>query len=131
MSLGKIASGVATGGVFGGMLGYLPDMMANKADEFKDTKKKTNNTPDEISGATATMFVIFIILVVILTILFLIAIYKMMPSYKALHLVMTLLLGCLWYMPALFYYCVMNDYTLVNRQPTVTVNNRFRNSRYL
>ena len=62
-----------------------------------------------------------------------------MPSYKVLHTIMTLFIGPVWYIPALIYYCVVNDYILVLPGGNINsagmnigaMNNRSRNARYL
>jgi hypothetical protein len=133
-----LASGILGGGV-GAMLSAL-----NSKEKFKNSTKKDEEDAATVFAAVAgvgVVLMIFLVILFILSIVFLIAIYKMMPSYKALHTIMTFFIGPIWYIPALIYYCVANDYTLVlpgmmsgmNKVAANmgAMNNRARNARYL
>lgn len=130
-NIDKLATGLMTGGLAGVAVAAMNNKPAET--EKKSTPKNkssfTNtNKDDELLGLAAGLLifvVIFLIVCIILIIFFLVAIYKMMPSYKALHVIMTLLLGAFWYMPVLIYYCVSNDYVLSTSGPAL--NNRGRN----
>lgn len=135
-----VVSEVLAGSVLGGGVGALLSAINGK-EKFKNTKKDDDDDGAAVFGAIAgvtVVLIIFLVILLILSIIFLIAIYKMMPSYKALHTLMTFFIGPIWYIPALIYYCVANDYTLMLPGFSSSVganmgamNNRTRNSKYL
>lgn len=135
MDIQKLATAAGSAGIVGALFA------SGSKDTFKDTKKKTTVTktePDtdaELTDLFMKFEVIGIVIGVItfiLAILFLFAIYKMVPDYKVLHTVMSLLFSSLWYIPVLFYYCVIKDYTLTPMTMPAANNNRARNSaRYM
>jgi hypothetical protein len=140
MDIQKIATAAGSTGLIGALFA------SGSKDTFKDTKKTTAtksspteaDTDAELTDLFMKFEVIGIVIGVIsfiLAILFLFAIYKMVPDYKVLHTVMSLLFSSLWYVPVLFYYCVIKDYTLTPMTMTASTganNNRSRNSaRYL
>ena len=109
-----------SGFMAGGIAGVGAAALSKQASSFKNvaTKKVADDpttTTDSDSGSSTWDVVSGIILIVtiILSIIFLVAIYRMMPNYKVLHVIMTILIGPLWYMPAFIYYCVTNDYVLM------------------
>ena len=112
----KIDSTLGTGLMTGGIAGAALSWTAKSVSTFKNSKKDTSDEDAAVlAGMTSGIFilvVIFLIICIILSIIFLVAVYKMMPSFKALHTIMTLIFGSFWFMPALIYYCVANDYTL-------------------
>ena len=133
-----VVSEVLAGSVLGGGVGALLSAI-NSKEKFKNTNKDDDDAAmfGAIAGITVVLL-IFLVILFILSIVFLIAIYKMMPSYKALHTLMTFFIGPIWYIPALIYYCVANDYTLMLPGFSSSVganmgamNNRTRNSKYL
>jgi len=119
----------------GGVIGAAVSMFTKESSKFKDTAKKTKSDDEAIAagmiGGFSVFFIILVIVFAILSLVFLVAIYKMVPSYKVLHTIMSFLLGALWYMPVLIHYCVTNDYTLSLSSGMAANNNRARNSRYL
>ena len=143
MDIQKIATAAGSAGLVGALFA------SGSKDTFKDTKKTTTTTKSspakteadtdaELNDLFMKFEVIGIVIGVvsfILAILFLFAIYKMVPDYKVLHTVMSLLFSSVWYIPVLFYYCVIKDYTLTPMTMTSATganNNRSRNSaRYL
>ena len=143
MDIQKIASAAGSAGLVGALFA------SGSKDAFKDTTKKatatkgssTKTEPDtdaELTDLFMKFEVIGIVIGVIsfiLAILFLFAIYKMVPDYKVLHTIMSLLFSSIWYIPVLFYYCVIRDYTLTPMTMSTATganNNRSRNSaRYL
>ena len=140
MDIQKIATAAGSAGIVGALFA------SGSKDTFKDTKKKTTVTKTEVTktepGTDAELTDLFMkfevigivigVITFILAILFLFAIYKMVPDYKVLHTVMSLLFSSLWYIPVLFYYCVIKDYTLTPMVMNCATNNRSRNSaRYM
>ena len=138
----SVVSEVLASGILGGGVGAALSVFTNK-EKFKNSyKPKTDTTDEELllgfSVGVGIFVLLLVILILVLAIVFLVAIYKMMPSYKALHTIMSFFIGAVWYIPALIYYCVVNDYTLM--LPSVAgsagmnigaMNNRSRNGRYL
>lgn len=113
-----------SGFMAGGVAGVAAAALSKQSSSFKNvtTKKVTDDpttTTDSGSGSSTWDGVVGIILIIalivllILSIIFLVAIYKMMPNFKVLHVIMTILIGPLWYMPAFIHYCVTNDYVLM------------------
>ncbi len=137
MDIQKITTAAGSAGLVGALFA------SGSKDSFKDTKKKTTTTKaeDTTDAELTDLFMKFEVIGIvigiisfILAILFLFAIYKMVPDYKVLHTVMSLLFSSLWYIPVLFYYCVIKDYTLTPMTVASAngANNRSRNSaRYL
>lgn len=130
-----------SGFVTGGIAGVAAISLKNQSSPFKNVKSKKEKDDDPTtttssdSGATtwdsvlAILLIIALIVLLILSIIFLVAIYRMMPNYKVLHVIMSFLVGPIWYMPALIHYCVTNDYVLMS--PTIGysgANNRGRSS---
>lgn len=111
-----------------------------KSDNNSDSDNDNNNDNDVVptinTNSTFLKFgiigILIIVVVLFLTIFFLFAIYKMVPNHKVLHTIMSLLLSSLWYIPMLFYYCVIKDYKLTSLSIPAAANNRARNtvSRY-
>lgn len=135
----SVVGEVLAGGVLGGGVGAAISVFTNK-EKFKNSKK--DDKEEELLlgfGLGVGIFVLLlVILILVIAIVFLVAIYKMMPSYKALHTIMSFFIGAVWYIPALIYYCVVNDYTLMLPSGTGSagmnigaMNNRSRNARYL
>ena len=135
----SVVSEVLASGILGGGVGAALSVFTNK-EKFKNSKK--NEEEEELflgfSVGVGIFVLLLLILILVLAIVFLVAIYKMMPSYKALHTIMSFFIGTVWYIPALIYYCVVNDYTLM--LPSIAgsagmnigaMNNRSRNGRYL
>lgn len=136
----KVVSEVLAGSVLGGGVGALMSALNNK-EKFAATSKDDTAAIFAMSAGLGVVVLIFLIILFILSIVFLIAIYKMMPSYKALHTIMTFFIGPIWYIPAIIYYCVANDYILTlpsmmsgmnkGAMNMGAMNNRARNARYL
>lgn len=137
-----VVSEVLASGILGGGVGAVLTAL-NSKEKFKNSSKKEEDAVAilGVAAGVGVVLLIFLIILFILSIVFLIAIYKMMPSYKALHTIMTFFIGPIWYIPALIYYCVANDYTLmlpgmmsgINKGASNmgAMNNRSRNGRYL
>jgi len=134
----SVVGEVLASGILGGGVGAALSALTNK-EKFKNAIK---NEDEELLlglGVGVGIFVLLLVIVIfILAIVFLVAIYKMMPSYKVLHTIMTFFIGAVWYIPALIYYCVANDYTLMLPGTSGSagmnmgaMNNRSRNARYL
>ena len=113
-----------SGFMAGGVAGVAAAALSKQSSPFKNvaTKKVADDpttTTDNGSGSSTwdgvvgIILIIALIVLIILSIIFLVAIYKMMPNFKVLHVIMTILIGPLWYMPAFIHYCVTNDYVLM------------------
>lgn len=64
------------------------------------------------AGGAAVAFLIFLVLIIVsFVVMFFYSVYKIMPNNKGMHVVLTLLLGGLWFVPALFYHAY-NGYSL-------------------
>ena len=136
----NVVSEVLAGSVLGGGVGAMLSALNNK-EKFAAKSNDDTATVFAVAAGFGVVLLIFLIILFILSIVFLIAIYKMMPSYKALHTIMTFFIGPLWYIPAIIYYCVANDYTLTlpsamsgmnkGAMNMGAMNNRARNVRYL
>jgi len=124
-----------SGFMAGGIAGVAATALAKQSSTFKNvaTKKVTDDTTTTTTdsgastwdGLVGIVLIIALVVLGILSIIFLVAIYRMMPTYKALHVIMTLLIGPLWYMPAFIHYCITNDYVLMPSTGgyTVSANN--------
>ena len=122
LNIGSISSVAALGA-----LGPVANMVMDNdtKSEFKNTK-----TP-EYSGTELVIIIVIFVILIAVYIAFLVAIYRAMPDYKVVHVIGSLLLGALWFCPALIHHCVTYDYVLVSpsllsaqMRPTVGVNNR-------
>lgn len=56
------------------------------------------------AGAGVGIVVFFVLLLLVFGVMFLYSVYKIMPNNKAMHLVLTIFVGALWFVPALFYH---------------------------
>jgi len=128
---------VLSGFMAGGIAGAAVSALKKESSPFKNVKSKkvaddpTTTTTDNggssvWDGVVGIIFIIFLIVVIILSIIFLVAIYRMMPSYKVLHVIMTILIGPLWYMPAFIHYCITNDYVLMSPTQGMGGANNYR-----
>ncbi len=133
MATDNLFSGFMAGGIAGAAVSAL----TKSSSPFKNVKSKKvaddpTTTTDNNSGSSTwdgvvgIIFILFIIVLIILSIIFLVAIYRMMPNYKVLHVIMTFLIGPLWYMPAFIHYCITNDYVLMSPTIGVSSANNFR-----
>jgi hypothetical protein len=125
-----------SGFMAGGIAGVAATALSKQSSTFKNVATKkvaddpTTTTTDSGAstwdGVVGIILIIALIVLVILSIIFLVAIYRMMPSYKVLHVIMTFLLGPLWYMPAFIHYCITNDYVLMSSTGGYTGANNTR-----
>lgn len=77
---------------------------------FQQSKKEEQF--DDVAAVSGVALTVIIIIIVILSIVFLVTVYKMVPSYKVLHTVLSLLFGFLYFMPMLAYLVLGSGYTL-------------------
>jgi hypothetical protein len=121
----------------GGVAGVAMSALTKTSSSFKNVKSKkvyddpttttyNNSGSSTWDGVLGVFLIIFLIVVIILSIIFLVAIYRMMPSYKVLHVIMTILIGPLWYMPAFIHYCITNDYVLMSPTAGMDSANNYR-----
>ena len=100
----RLSSSLVSGGVLGALTRLTTDASVRR-EMFGDSAAAA-------AGGAAMTFLIFLLLVILLfAVMLLYSVYKIMPTNKAMHLVLTLFLGALWFIPALFYHAY-NGYSL-------------------
>lgn len=95
----SLTASLASGGVLGAAARYVSDPSL-KREMFTDS-----------GTAGAVLFIFFILMLIAFTVMLCYSIYKIVPVNKGLHLVGSIFLGGLWYVPLLFYYGY-NNYEL-------------------
>lgn len=91
-----------------GLVGAATSM----ATDSRVSQEMFGNAGAAAAGGAAAAFLIFMILTIVaFAVMLLYSIYKVMPSNKGMHVVLTVLLGGIWFVPALFYHAY-KGYTL-------------------
>lgn len=76
------------------------------------TREMFNNSGSAAASGAAIALIVFIFLIAIsFAVMFFYSLYKIMPTNKGMHVILTLSLGAIWFVPALFYHAY-NGYSL-------------------
>lgn len=91
------------GGLAGGVLSNL-----NKTEKFQATEEQI------VDNATLTAVIVIAVLIALaLTVILCISVYRIMPSFKIVHVLLTLILGGLWLFVVFIYYGIFTKFRLV------------------